>query len=85
VEVYSESYINLYDHNNKTPLRGGRCVITTHRLFYIKDNTNPPTALYLPLQSIVRITKEAGFLARSGKKLHNIFVKNQLTDKFSLW
>ncbi|TMW68759.1 hypothetical protein Poli38472_006227 [Pythium oligandrum] len=67
VEIYCEEQISLYDHSDKTRFQRGRCSITTHRLFYIDDSVKPPTALYLPLEWVVRITKEAGFLARSAK------------------
>ncbi|DAZ95899.1 TPA: hypothetical protein N0F65_012610 [Lagenidium giganteum] len=69
VEIYSEDNISLYDHSNKTAHMRGRCSITTHRLFYIEDNkaNSPAVAMYLPLEWITRVSKEAGFLARSAK------------------
>lgn len=69
VEIYSEENISLYDHSNKTPFQRGRCSITTHRLFYLDETKNPPLALFLPLEWITKLSKEAGFLARSGKGL----------------
>ncbi|TYZ59771.1 hypothetical protein PybrP1_007654 [[Pythium] brassicae (nom. inval.)] len=67
VEIYSEENISLYDFSNKTPFQRGRCSITTHRLFYLDETKNPPRALFLPLEWIAKISKEAGFLARSAK------------------
>ncbi|GAB9465732.1 Vacuolar protein-sorting-associated protein [Globisporangium polare] len=67
VEIYSEENISLYDHSQKTPFQRGRCSITTHRLFYLDETKNPPVALFLPLEWITKISKEAGFLARSAK------------------
>lgn len=66
VEIYSEEAISLYDHSEKTKHLYGRCIVTTHRLFYMDDKCDPPVALYIPLEWVTRITKEAGFLARSG-------------------
>ncbi|GLD94965.1 hypothetical protein PINS_up003590 [Pythium insidiosum] len=76
VEVYCEENISLYDHSEKTRYQRGRCAITTHRLFYIDDSVSPPTALYLPLEWITRISKEAGFLARSAKIRIDVLLPN---------
>uniref|UniRef100_K3WPY1 Vacuolar protein-sorting-associated protein 36 n=1 Tax=Globisporangium ultimum (strain ATCC 200006 / CBS 805.95 / DAOM BR144) TaxID=431595 RepID=K3WPY1_GLOUD len=67
VEIYSEENISLYDHANKTPFQRGRCSITTHRLFYLDETKNPPLAMFLPLEWVTKLSKEAGFLARSAK------------------
>lgn len=67
VEICCEENISLYDHSDKTQYQRGRCSITTHRLFYIGDWEQPHKALFLPLEWVTRITKEAGFLARSAK------------------
>ncbi|KAJ0403402.1 hypothetical protein P43SY_003973 [Pythium insidiosum] len=76
VEVYCEENISLYDHSEKTRYQRGRCSITTHRLFYIDDSVSPPTALFLPLEWITRISKEAGFLARSAKIRVDVVLPN---------
>jgi hypothetical protein len=68
VEIYSEEHISLYDHSDKTQHLRGRCAVTTHRLFYMDESYAPPTALFLPLEWVTRLTKEAGFLARSGRR-----------------
>lgn len=68
MEIYSEEHISLYDHSDKTQHLRGRCAVTTHRLFYMDESHAPPTALFLPLEWVTRLTKEAGFLARSGRR-----------------
>lgn len=73
VEIYSEENISLYDHSQKTPFQRGRCSITTHRLFYLDETKNPPLALFLPLEWIKKISKEAGFLARSGNNSIEVY------------
>uniref|UniRef100_M4C2B0 Vacuolar protein-sorting-associated protein 36 n=1 Tax=Hyaloperonospora arabidopsidis (strain Emoy2) TaxID=559515 RepID=M4C2B0_HYAAE len=67
VEIYSEEKIGLYDRTFKTPHTHGRCSVTTHRLFYMDENSSPPVAFFVPLEWIGRLTKEAGFLQRSAK------------------
>jgi hypothetical protein len=73
VEIYSEENISLYDHANKTPFQRGRCSITTHRLFYLDETKNPPLAMFLPLEWVTKLSKEAGFLARSGVFIRRFF------------
>ena len=67
MEIYSEEKIGLYDRTYKTPHMYGRCSVTTHRLFYMDQNSSPPVAFFVPLEWISRLTKEAGFLQRSAK------------------
>ena len=54
----------MYNGDEKTTYRNGRCVITTHRLFWIHEEI---TSLTLSLSCIKQVDKEYGFLQRSGK------------------
>lgn len=63
LELYSQHAINLYDGEEKTPNRNGRCVLTTHRLFWMNETKK----LALPLNVISSLSRESGFLSRSGK------------------
>ncbi|KDO18871.1 hypothetical protein SPRG_15699 [Saprolegnia parasitica CBS 223.65] len=65
VEVYSQSHVSLYDQHVKTQYVHGRCVVTTHRLLWLSDDTG--TNLFMPLAAVDRLGKEAGFITRSSK------------------
>ncbi|KAG7397921.1 Vacuolar protein-sorting-associated protein 36 [Phytophthora boehmeriae] len=77
VEIYSEEHIGLYDRTIKTSHTRGRCAVTTHRLFYMDETSSPPLSLFVPLEWISRITKEAGFLQRSAKVRVDLTTKSQ--------